>query len=88
MAYFPQYRGLGQGYFDVYKNSLERFLLAHGHTPLGLMTAGRVVQTVVIVFLLLVVFWLLRRLLGNAVAWTGILLISFDPFFLGHSPAA
>jgi hypothetical protein len=85
LAYFPQYRGLGQGYFDVYKDSLERFLLSHGHTPLGLLTMGRVIQTVTIVFLLLVLFWLLRRLLGNAVAWTATLLISFDPFFLGHS---
>ncbi len=85
LVYFPQYRGLGQGYFDVYKDSLEEFLLAHGHTPLGLMTTARVIQTVVIVMLLVAVFWLLRRLLGNAIAWTGTLLISFDPFFLGHS---
>lgn len=85
LAYFPQYRGLGQGYFDVYKDSLERFLLSHGHTPLGLLTTGRVVQTVVIVILLLMMFWLLKRLLGSAVAWMGTLLVSFEPFFLGHS---
>lgn len=85
LVYFPQYRGLGQGYFDVYKDSLENFLLAHGHTPLGLMTTGRVIQVILIVFLLLVLFWLLRRLLGNAIALSGILLASFDPFFLGHS---
>ena len=24
LIYFPQYRGLGQGYFDVYKDSLEQ----------------------------------------------------------------
>ncbi|HTP00786.1 MAG TPA: glycosyltransferase family 39 protein [Anaerolineales bacterium] len=85
LAYFPQYRGLGQGYFDVYKDTLERFLLSHGRTPLGLLTTGRVIQSLVIVFLLLVIFWFLQKLLGNAVAWTGTLLISFDPFFLGHS---
>lgn len=85
LIYFPQYRGLGQGYFDVYKDSLERFLLAHDHTPLGLLATGRVIQAVVIVLLLLLVFWLLRKLLGNAIAWAGILLVSFDPFFLGHS---
>ena len=64
---------------------LERFLLSHSHTPLGLLTVSRVIQTVVIVFLLLVIFWFLRRLLGNKIAIAGILLISFDPFFLGHS---
>ncbi len=85
LVYFPQYRGLGQGYFDVYKDSLERFLLAHGRTPVGLLATGRLVQTAVIVFLLLVIFWLLRKLLGNATAWAGTLLIAFDPFFLGHS---
>jgi 4-amino-4-deoxy-L-arabinose transferase-like glycosyltransferase len=85
LIYFPQYRGFGQGYFDVYKDSLERFLLAHGHTPLGLLTVSRVIQSVVIVFLLLVTFWFLRRTLGNKIAIAGTLLISFDPFFLGHS---
>ncbi len=85
LLYFPQYRGLGQGYFDVYKDSLERFLLAHGHTPLGLLVAGRVIQTVLILLLLLLLWWLLRRLLGAKVAVLATLLISFDPFFLGHS---
>lgn len=85
LVYFPQYRGLGQGYFDVYKDSLERFLLAHNHTPLGLLAAARVLQTVAIVLLLLAVFWLLRQLLGAMAAATSTLLISFDPFYLGHS---
>src|SRR6202142_1574918 len=85
LIYFPQYRGFGQGYFDVYKDSLERFLLSHGHTPLGLLSVSRVIQTVVIVFLLLAVFWFLQRILGNKIAIAGTLLISFDPFFLGHS---
>src|SRR5512143_997530 len=82
---FPQYRGLGQGYFDVYKDTLEQFLLAHGHTPLGLLVVGLFLQVVLIVFLLLVFFWLLRDLLCNMAAWLAILLIGFDPFYLGHS---
>jgi 4-amino-4-deoxy-L-arabinose transferase-like glycosyltransferase len=85
LIYFPQYRGLGQGYFDVYKDTLDRFLLAHGHSALGLLTTARVVQILLLVFLLLVAFWLLRRLLGGNVAVVGTLLICFDPFFLGHS---
>jgi 4-amino-4-deoxy-L-arabinose transferase-like glycosyltransferase len=85
LIYFPQYRGFGQGYFDVYKDTLERFLLSHNHTPLGLLTVSRLVQTVIIVFLLFVIFWFLRRLLGTKIAAAGILLASFDPFFLGHS---
>lgn len=85
LLYFPQYRGLGQGYFDVYKDSLERFLLSHDHTPLGLLSTARVLQVLLIVLLLLVVFWLLRILLGRQVAVAGTLLTAFDPFFLGHS---
>ncbi len=85
LIYFPQYRGFGQGYFDVYKDSLERFLLAHDHTPLGLLVAGRVIQTVLIVVLMLCLWWLLRRLLGDKIAVVATALISLDPFFLGHS---
>jgi 4-amino-4-deoxy-L-arabinose transferase-like glycosyltransferase len=85
LTYFPEYRGMGQGYFDVYKNSLDTFLLAHGRSPLGLLTEARLIQAVVIVLLLVGVFWLLRRLHGTRMAVVGTLLVSFDPFFLGHS---
>jgi 4-amino-4-deoxy-L-arabinose transferase-like glycosyltransferase len=85
LVYFPQYRGFGQGYFDVYKDSLERFLLSHDHTPLGLLITGRVIQTIIIVVLLLGLLWFMRKLVGGKVAVLAILLIAFDPFFLGHS---
>jgi 4-amino-4-deoxy-L-arabinose transferase-like glycosyltransferase len=85
LLYFPQYRGLGQGYFDVYKDSLEQFLLSHGRTPLGLLATARVLQVLVIVALLAAVFFLLRRLLDERAALVAVLMISFDPFFLGHS---
>ena len=85
LLYFPQYRGLGQGYFDVYKDSLEQFLLSHGRIPLGLLTTARVLQVLLIVALLAAVFLLLRRLLDERSAVVAVLLIAFDPFFLGHS---
>ena len=85
LAYFPQYRGLGQGYFDVYKDSLDNFLLAHGKSPLGLLAQARLIQVAVVVLLLLGVFLLLRRLYGSRTALVAVLLVSFDPFFLGHS---
>ena len=85
LLYFPQYRGLGQGYFDVYKESLESFLLAHGRAPLGLLTIARLIQTALIVVLLLAVFWFLKKLLGGKAAAVGTVLVSLDPFFLGHS---
>ncbi|MFH1184043.1 MAG: glycosyltransferase family 39 protein [Chloroflexota bacterium] len=85
LLYFPQYRGLGQGYFDVYKDSLEQFLLSHDRTPLGLLATARVLQVLLIVALLAIVFLLLRRLLDERSALIAVLLVSFDPFFLGHS---
>jgi 4-amino-4-deoxy-L-arabinose transferase-like glycosyltransferase len=85
LLYFPQYRGLGQGYFDVYKDTLEQFLLSHDRTPLGLLVTARVLQVLVICVLLIAVFLLLRRLLDERAAVVGVLMISFDPFFLGHS---
>jgi 4-amino-4-deoxy-L-arabinose transferase-like glycosyltransferase len=85
LVYFPQYRGLGQGYFDVYKDSLEQFLLAHDRTPLGLLATARVLQVLVIVMLLVALFLLLRRLFNERLALAAVLLVSFDPFFLGHS---
>jgi hypothetical protein len=85
LIYFPQYRGLGQGYFDVYKDSLEQFLLAHDRTPLGLLATARVLQALLIVVLLVALFLLLRRLFDERLALAAVLLVSFDPFFLGHS---
>ncbi|HEY5984253.1 MAG TPA: glycosyltransferase family 39 protein [Anaerolineales bacterium] len=85
LIYFPQYRGFGQGYFDVYKESLDQFLLEHGRSALGLLTTARVVQVLLIVVLLVVVFLLLRRLVDDRAAVVAVLLVSFDPFFLGHS---
>jgi 4-amino-4-deoxy-L-arabinose transferase-like glycosyltransferase len=83
--YFPRYRGFGQGYFDVYKDTLDNFLLQHGKSALGLLTASRLIQTAVIVALLLLVLVLLWRLIGGVAATGGVLLVAFDPFFLGHS---
>jgi 4-amino-4-deoxy-L-arabinose transferase-like glycosyltransferase len=85
LIYFPQYRGLGQGYFDVYKDSLEQFLLAHDRTPLGLLATARALQVLVVVVLLVALFLLLRRLFDERLAVAAVLLVSFDPFFLGHS---
>ncbi len=56
-----------------------------GDTPLGLLATARLVQVVVIALLLVLVFMLLRRLLDARTAMVAVLLLSFDPFFLGHS---
>lgn len=85
MIYFPQYRGLGQGYLEYEKGALDPFMLQHGKDPLILLRDARLLQVLLIAFLLLVLFYLLQRLLSKPIAFFSILLVSFDPFFLGQS---
>src|SRR5690242_7266475 len=49
LVYFPEYRGLGQGYFDVDKEKFDPFLEAHGISPLHLLYISRLFQLVVII---------------------------------------
>ena len=85
LVYFPQYRGLGQGYLDFEKGVLDPFMLQHGKDPLVLLRDARLIQVLLIVALLLVAFYLLQRLLDKWLALFAILLAGFDPFFLGQS---
>ncbi len=85
LAYFPEYRGLGQGYLDFEKGVLDPFMLQHGRDPLVLLRDARLIQVLLIVALLLVAFYLLQRLLDKWLALFAILLAGFDPFFLGQS---
>ncbi len=85
MIYFPQYRGLGQGYLEYEKGALDPFMLQHGKDPLILLRDARLLQVLLIAFLLVVLFYLLQRLLSKPIAFFSILLVSFDPFFLGQS---
>ena len=36
LVYFPDYRGYGQGYFDVDKEKFDPFLVEHGIDPMHL----------------------------------------------------
>lgn len=83
LAYFPEYRMLGQGYLKQGKFFL--FMLAHDKTPLGLLVASRTVQVVVIILLLGVVYLLLRKLFDARSAFFSTTFISVSPFFLGQS---
>ena len=85
LATYPEYRGMGQGYMDYEKESLDTFMTAHGMDPLVLLRASRLIEVVIITFLLLAAFTLLRRLVGLPLALASILLASLEPFFLGQS---
>jgi hypothetical protein len=82
---FPDYRGLGQGYFDVDKEKFDPFLIEHGHDPLHLLYLSRLFQVALITLFALVIFYLLSVFVGAEKAFFATLLISSAPYFLGHS---
>jgi len=84
-VYFPGYRGLGQGYFDVDKDTFDPFLLEHGKLPLTLLYISRLFQVIVISLFVLLVFYFLSRLIGQKKAFLVAALTSSAPYFLGHS---
>ena len=84
-VYFPEYRGLGQGYFDVDKETFDPFLLEHGKLPITLLYLSRLLQVLVIILFILLIFHFLSRLIGDEKAFLVTALTSTAPFFLGHS---
>jgi len=82
---FPDFRKLGQGYFDVDKEKFDPFIVEHGHDPLYLLYLSRVFQVLVITVLILFIFYFLSILLGEKKAFFVTALLSIAPYFLGHS---
>lgn len=85
LVYFPEYRGLGQGYLEFEKGALDPFMIEHGKDPLILLQVARLIQVVVILVLFLLLYFLLQRLIPKPMAFFAVLFASFDPFFLGQS---
>jgi 4-amino-4-deoxy-L-arabinose transferase-like glycosyltransferase len=85
LADFPDFRSLGQGYFDVDKEKFDPFLVKHGHDPLYLLYLSRLFQVIVIVMLGLLIFYFLSHLIGDNKAFLVTALVSSAPYFLGHS---
>jgi 4-amino-4-deoxy-L-arabinose transferase-like glycosyltransferase len=85
LVYFPEYRGMGQGYLDYNKGGLDPFMLVHGKDPLKLLEISRVIQVLLITALFLVLFFLLKRFVPKYVAAFAVIFASLDPFFLSQS---
>lgn len=83
LAYFPEYRGLGQGYFDYEKNSLDPFMLEKGYDPLLLLAYSRLIQVFIILVLYLVLYYLLQKFIPKLAAALAVVFVSFDPYYLG-----
>jgi len=85
LSYFPEYRGFGQGYFDVRKPKFEEFMRQNGKEAIDLVRNSRLIQTTLLIALALLGFYLLQLLVDQKAAFAAIALAMTGPFFLGHS---
>jgi len=85
LLYFPEYRGLGQGYLEFEKGLLDPFMLEHGKSPLALLQDARLIQVLVVITLFLLLYYLLQRIIPTPLAFFAVLFAAFDPFSLGIS---
>ncbi|MBC7876667.1 MAG: phospholipid carrier-dependent glycosyltransferase [Anaerolineales bacterium] len=83
--YFPEYRGMGQGYFDPLKPKFEEFMRQNGKESIDLVRDSRLIQAGVLAILAVTGFLLLRLLIDQKAAFLSIALATISPFFLGHS---
>ena len=85
LVYFPEYRGLMNGYFQQEKTSFDVYLIEHGKDPLVLLWWARFFQLLLNVSLFVVAFFLLRYMLDEWAALVVVLLTSFAPYLFGQS---
>jgi hypothetical protein len=85
ISYFPEYRGFGQGYFDVRKPLFENFMREQGKETLPLIRNSRLAQVALLTVLALLGFLLLQKLVDEKVAFLSVAIAMNAPFFLGHS---
>ncbi|NOT04478.1 MAG: hypothetical protein HOP27_07740 [Anaerolineales bacterium] len=85
LSYFPKYRALEQGYFDVRKPKFEDFMRANGKEALDLVRNSRFIQTALLLALAVLGYFLLQKLIDRTTAFPAIGLAMTAPFFLGHS---
>jgi len=85
IAYFPEYRGFGQGYFDVRKPKFEEFLHENNKEALNVLLYSRWLQSLSILAFALLGFFLLQKLMDSRMAFLSISLAMIAPFYLGHS---
>jgi hypothetical protein len=83
--YFPEYRGLGQGYLDYEKWTLDLFMREHGKDPLILLTYARIIQVFALLVLFLIIYYLLQKIIPNWIAFFSVTLASLDPFWMAHA---
>ena len=64
---FPEYRGLGQGYFKDYL-SFEAFIEAQGYDPLEFLVTSRMLMLVLVAAVLTVCFFIIYQIIWFSVS--------------------
>jgi len=85
LIYFPEYRGLMDGYFQQEKTTFDDYLVEHGKDPLALLWWARLIQLLLNVALFIIAFFFLKSLLDENSALIILLLTSFAPYLFGQS---
>lgn len=78
----PEYRVFGQGQFDSFL-TFERFADSQGIDTHAVLVTGRSIMVVIHTVLLIIGFYLARRLIGFFPALFGFLLLILEPFYIG-----
>lgn len=81
MVVFPEYRGLGQGYFN--DDEYNQFILAQGIPQVDILVASRAFMVLQTMLALLLALYLLTRLLGFWPALAAVVFLALDPYFIG-----
>ncbi len=85
LIYFPEYRGIMDGYFQQEKTTFDTYLIEHGKDPLALLWWARLIQLLLNVMLFIIAFFFLKSLLDESTALVVVLLASFAPYLFGQS---
>ncbi|MGD8456841.1 MAG: glycosyltransferase family 39 protein [Anaerolineales bacterium] len=82
---FPEYRVLKPGYLWKDDTGVADFFLKHGQQPMEILVGSRIFTIIAISVVLILIYFYSRRLLGVLPALLSVLLISLEPYYLGHS---
>lgn len=85
LIYFPEYRGIMDGYFQQEKTTFDAYLVEHGKDPLTLLWWTRIIQLLLNIALFIAAFFFLKPMLGENSALIIVLLTSFAPYLFGQS---
>jgi 4-amino-4-deoxy-L-arabinose transferase-like glycosyltransferase len=85
---FPAYRGLGQGYLNIFDKEWDQIFIENNISELSILVTGRLFMVIALTILGLTIFWYLKRLLGTGPALIAILFVALDPFYIALSRTA